>query len=152
MEYIIKLVTVKPVKLYTMSTPNQPHNIKVGWPVFQRMLGKPKERSFYGLSDGPVGAGTYRFGATILQDDLLEQFEQLTLSGGLYAAVRLSGKDRMDHIEPAFAALRDVYETTIDTTRPSLEYYLDDRIIDVMLAIKPQEGTPAWKKNTITLT
>jgi hypothetical protein len=152
MEYIITLVTVKPVKLYTMATPNEPHNIKVGWPVFQRMLGKPNERTFYGLQTGSLGTGTYRFGATMLQDDMLEQFEQVTLQGGLYASVRLTGKDKLDHIAPAFAALIDVYETTIDSIRPRLEYYKDDSTIEVMQPIKPQEGTRPWKKNTITLT
>ncbi len=36
MEYTISIVTLQTGKLYTMNTTNQPHNIKVGWPVFKR--------------------------------------------------------------------------------------------------------------------
>ena len=140
MEYTISIVTLQTGKLYTMNTTNQPHNIKVGWPVFKRMLGPLQGRKFYGLQYGPSGSGAYRFGSTMLPEDTFDQFEKIDGPAGLYASVRLAGADRLDHIGPAFEALRDVYETTIDSTRPLVEYYSDDHTVDVLLPIHRQRN------------
>lgn len=138
MDFTIQIVTLQPVKLYTMNTTNQPHNIKVGWPVFKRMLGNLEGRKFYGLQQGPFGTGAYRFGSTILPQDTFDQFEKIDSPSGLYASVQLVGNQRLDHISSAFEALIDVYETTIDVTRPYVEYYTDDAV-DVLVPLKPQQ-------------
>ena len=138
MDYTIQIVTLQPQKLYTMNTTNQPNNIKVGWPVFKRMLGNLEGRKFYGLHQGPYGTTSYLFASTILPNDALDQFTKIDGPTGLYASVQLVGQQRLEHISPALEALIDVYESTIDSTRPYITYYQDDSV-DVLVPLKPQQ-------------
>lgn len=138
MDYVITLVTLQPVKLYTMSATNQPHNVKVGWPVFKRMLGHLQGRSFYGLQTELRGSGTYRFGSTLLAEDTFDQFEIIHSPSGLFACVQLVGKERNEHINLAFDALIEVYDTTIDSSRPFLERY-GENSVDVLVPLKAQQ-------------
>lgn len=140
MNFTISLVTLESESVTVMTAKNELHQIKVGWPVFERRLGSLKGRKLYGYQYGPLGTGTYTFAATILPNDHMQEFETMDSPSGLFARICLEGPDRHDQIGLAFEALFEAYDDQVDTTRPSIECYKDNNTVDVLLPITPKDN------------
>ena len=140
MNFTISLITLEPESVTVMTAKNELHQIKVGWPVFERRIGTLKGRKLYGYQYGPLGTGTYKFAATILPNDHMQEFETMDSPDGLFSCIRLEGLDRHDNIGHAFEALFEAYNDQVDTTRPSIEYYKDNNTVDVLLPITTKDN------------
>ena len=135
MNFTISLVTLESESVTVMTAKNELHQIKVGWPVFERRLGTLKGRKLYGYQYGPLGTGMYKFAATILPSDHMQEFETMESPSGSFARIRLEGPTRHDQIGLAFEALFEGYGDAFDSTRPTVEYYKDNNTVDVLLPI-----------------
>ena len=140
MNFTISLITLESESVTVMTAKNELHQIKVGWPVFERRLGTIRGRKLYGYQYGQLGTGSYKFAATILPNDHMQEFETMDSPDGLFARIRLEGPERHDNIGLAFEALFEGYGEAFDSSRPTIEYYKDNNTVDVLLPITTKDN------------
>jgi hypothetical protein len=118
----------------TMSVANELKTIQAHWPLFEKKLLTLKGRKLMGLQSSPLGEGFYTYAATLRHPgETIEGLEKSMSPEGRYYRIRLKGEDRMEQIGDAFNHLIQNAKA-IDWTRPSIEFYRSDTIVDIYLA------------------
>lgn len=132
--FTIEEVLFEPQPVLTMSVANELKTIQAHWPLFEKKLVTLKGRKLMGLQFSPLGEGFYTYAATLRQPgETIEGLETAMSPEGRYYRVRLKGEDRMERIGDAFKHLIQ-HAKAIDWSRPSIEYYRSDTIVDIYLA------------------
>ena len=108
--------------------------IQRAWAEFEIAVGL-RGRKFYGAFD--PATDTYSVCAVLRAGDDPAAFgaERGTLPGGRYACVRLHGKPPEVYEQIGPTAQRLAQRRDADSTRPTLEYYRRDDVIDVLVPV-----------------
>jgi hypothetical protein len=129
-----RIVVREPVEVIFVRVGDELSEIQQAWAEFETAVGL-RGRKFYGAFDPTTT--TYSVCAVLRAGDDPAAFgaERGTLPGGRYACVRLHGEPPGVYEQIGPTAKRLAQRPDADRTRPTLEYYRRDDVIDVLVPV-----------------
>lgn len=134
---MIQEVVVEKMQLLYMEVPNDIESQKKAWPEFEARFPTLTGRKMYGLDYGE--SKLYRVCSIVRESDQGETFglDQFEFEGGAYIRLRLKfdPPELYEKIDPAYKLLIGRYQDSIDWSRPLIEHYKAENILDIMIPV-----------------